>query len=73
VTAVILLVLQPRAIRRELQALQILVTRGIQPERLIKFASALEHLSEHDVEDLLASRVPNPETGSSAGSAIDRR
>jgi hypothetical protein len=68
VVAIILLVRHQREARQQVEALQILVTRGIQPEQLIKLASTLDRLSETDVEDLLASRDRPRETGSSSGS-----
>jgi hypothetical protein len=70
VVAIILLVRHHREERRQVEALQILVTRGIQPEQLIKLASTLDRLSETDVEDLLASRDRLRETGSSSGSSV---
>ena len=73
VVAIIVLVRHDRAQQRQLEALQILITRGIEPEQLVKLASTLDRLSESDVEDLLASRGRLPRTGSSAGSSIDRR
>jgi hypothetical protein len=73
VTAIILLVRNHRTQDRQLEALQILVTRGIEPEQLVKLASTLDRLSESDVEDLLDSRGRPPKTGSSTGSTIDRR
>ena len=63
VVAIFLLVRHDREARRQAEALQILVTRGIQPEQLIKLASTLDRLSETDVEDLLASRDRPRETG----------
>jgi len=63
VVAIFLLVRHDREARRRAEALQILVTRGIQPEQLIKLASTLDRLSETDVEDLLASRDRPRETG----------
>lgn len=55
-----------RAQRQQVEALQTLLLRGIQPDELIKFKSALERLSESELENLLASGgcFP-PETGSS--------
>jgi len=73
VTAIVLLVRRHRAARRQVEALQILVTRGIQPEQLIKLASTLDRLSESDVEDLLASRGRVGETGSSTESSVHSR
>jgi hypothetical protein len=69
VTAIIVLVRHDRAQQRQLEALQILITRGIEPEQLVKLASTPDRLSESDVEDLLASRGRPPKTESS----IDRR
>jgi hypothetical protein len=69
VTAIIVLVRHDRSQQRQLEALQILITRGIEPEQLVKLASTLNHLSESDVEDLLDSRGRPPK----AGSSIDRR
>jgi hypothetical protein len=73
VVAIILLVRHHREERRQVEALQILVTRGIQPEQLIKLASTLDRLSETDVEDLLASRGRPRETGSSSESSVQNR
>jgi len=73
VTAIIVLVRHDRAQQRQLEALQILITRGIEPEQLVKLASTLDHLTESDVEDLLDSRGRPPKAGSSTGSSIDRR
>jgi hypothetical protein len=42
-----------RETRRQLEALQTLVLRGMSPERLIKLASTLDRLSESDLDDLL--------------------
>jgi predicted ATP-grasp superfamily ATP-dependent carboligase len=54
-----------RAQREQVEALRTLLLRNIQPEELIKFKSALERLSETELENLLASRDCPPETGSS--------
>jgi hypothetical protein len=50
-----------RAQRQQVEALQTLSLRGIQPEELTKFQSALERLSEIELENLLAFRVRPPE------------
>jgi uncharacterized membrane protein affecting hemolysin expression len=69
VVVVILLLRHQRQQRQQVEALQTLLLRGIQPEQVIKLASALERLSETDVEDLLSSRGRPPETESSIGSS----
>jgi len=73
VIAIILLIRHHRAQQRQVEALQTLLLRGIQPEQLIKLASTLDRLSETDVEDLLASRGRPPGTGSSTGSSLQSR
>jgi hypothetical protein len=69
VTALILLVRYHRTQQWQLEALQILVTPGIEPKQLVKLAATLDRLSEGDVADLLAARGRPPETESSS----DRR
>jgi hypothetical protein len=66
VVVIILLIRSHRVQRQQVEALQTLLLRGIQPEQVIRLASTLAHLSETDLEDLLASRGRPPETGSSA-------
>jgi hypothetical protein len=73
VITIILLLRHHRAQQQQVEALQTLLLRGIQPEQVIKLASTLERLSETDVEDLLASRGRPPETGSSTGSSPQNR
>jgi hypothetical protein len=68
--AIILLIRNHCAERRQLEALQTFLRRGIQPEQLIKLASTLDRLSETDVEDLLASRGRPAATGSPTGSSL---
>jgi ribosomal protein L12E/L44/L45/RPP1/RPP2 len=68
VTAIILLIRYHRIQLKQVQVLQTLVLRGIQPEELVKLKSTLDRLSEADLEELLAARGRPPETGSSTGS-----
>ena len=42
--------------RRQSEALQTLVLRGMSPERLVKLASALDRLSESNLDDLLRDK-----------------
>jgi hypothetical protein len=69
VVAIVLLIRHHRAQQRQVEALQTLLLRGIEPDELIKLKTTLERLSETDVEDLLASRGRPPETGSPTGSS----
>ena len=55
-----------RAQRQQVEALQTLLLRGIQPEELTKFKSALERLSETEPENPLASRGRPPERNTRA-------
>jgi ribosomal protein L12E/L44/L45/RPP1/RPP2 len=73
VTAIILLIRYHRVQMKQVQALQTLVLRGIQPEELVKLTSTLARLSETDLEELLAARGRPPETGSSTGSPPQNR
>jgi hypothetical protein len=73
VWVIILLIRSYRVQRQQVDALQTLLLRGIQPEQLIKLASTLVRLSETDLEDLLAGRGSSPETGSSIGSTPQNR
>jgi hypothetical protein len=50
-----------RGQQQQVKALQTLLLHGIQPEELTKFKSALERLSETELENLLASRGRPPE------------
>jgi hypothetical protein len=52
--------------RQQVEALQALLLRGIQPEELTKFKSALERLSETEPENPLASRGRPPERNTRA-------
>src|SRR6516225_1260094 len=72
VAVIILLVRHLRAAQRRAEELQTRLLRDIQPERLIRLGSTLDHLSESDVEDLLAFRDRSPDTGSSSGSSALR-
>ena len=69
VVMLILLVRYHHVQRKQVEALQTLLLRGIQPEDLIKLKPTLDRLSETDLEDLLASRGGPPEGGSSTGSS----
>jgi hypothetical protein len=73
VWVIVLLIRSHRMQRQQVDALQTLLLRGIQPEQLIKLASTLARLSETDLEDLLAARGSPPETGSSMGSSPQNR
>ena len=42
--------------RRQSEALQTLVLRGMSPERLVKLASALDRLSESNLDDLFRDK-----------------
>ena len=64
--ATIPLVRSHRAQRQQVEALQTLLLRNIQPEELIKFKSTLERLSETELENLLASRGCPPERNTRA-------
>jgi hypothetical protein len=73
VWVIVLLIRSHRIQRQQVEALQTLLLRGIQPEQIIRLASTLDRLSETDVEDLLASRGRPAETGSSSGSSPQSR
>ena len=66
VIATMPLVRSHRAQRQQVEALQTLLLRNIQPEELIKFKSTLERLSETELENLLASRGCPPERNTRA-------
>ena len=73
VWVIVLLIRSHRMQRQQVDALQTLLLRGIQPEQLIKLASTLTRLSETDLEDLLAARGHPPEAGSSVGPSTENR
>jgi hypothetical protein len=73
VAMLILLVRHHHAQRKQVEALQTLLLRGIPPQELIKLKSTLDRLSETDLEDLLASRGRPPQTESSSGSSPQSR
>ena len=70
---IILIMRSHRLQRQQVEALQTLLLRGIQPEQVVRLAATLARLSETDVEDLLASRGRPPEAGSSIGSSPPNR
>jgi len=73
VWVIVLLIRSHRMQRQQVDALQTLLLRGIQPEQLIKLASTLTRLSETDLEDLLAARGHPPAAGSSVGPSTENR
>jgi hypothetical protein len=73
VWVIVLLIQSQRMQRQQVEALQTLLLRGIQPEQIIKLASTLARLSETDLEDLLAARGRPPESGGSIGSSPENR